>query len=232
MSLKPFVLTAALLVSVSATAQQYEKNGQPCVAELCVGDGIAEIAKVKWDTAVGSFSIGNQYPPVAGSKVSDSDLKRLKTVYPEVSGASAPYLQDKKFDNAALPALAKLGVQCSQDYLEGNYTTANGNPTHVRISLIPDAKDSSKQTWFVTLISRQFPASVTNEQRAEVRSQLQERYKRWLEKRSNPKPGESRVEIDRYNDVKLNLVNFQGLEEANRRKQHPQCGGTAKVGID
>jgi hypothetical protein len=40
-----------LLIPTTVLAQQYEKNGLPCISGLCIGDGLPEIGRIKWDRA-------------------------------------------------------------------------------------------------------------------------------------------------------------------------------------
>jgi hypothetical protein len=64
---------------------------------------------------------------------------------------------------------------------------------------------------------------------------LQQRYHNhglWNHSLKNPKPGDARAKVEGYSSIALHLNSFHGVDEGNRRKQHPQCGGTAKVKID
>ena len=47
---KQSVLSAILgMMLLPAFADEYKKNGLPCVAEICIGDGLEEMARVKWE---------------------------------------------------------------------------------------------------------------------------------------------------------------------------------------
>jgi hypothetical protein len=48
-------------------AQSYEKNGLPCIAELCVGDGLEELSRIKWDRAKSALSLMGK-PDYVGSR--------------------------------------------------------------------------------------------------------------------------------------------------------------------
>ena len=48
-------------------AQSYEKKGLPCIAELCIGDGLEELSKIKWDRAKNAFSLMGK-PDYVGSR--------------------------------------------------------------------------------------------------------------------------------------------------------------------
>jgi hypothetical protein len=235
MLLKSLAVAAALLASLPCAAQDYEKNGMPCLAEVCIGDSVADLAKTKWDAAKVGGWISNATQTVAGRKISDTDVSRLKPNFPQPVGAAAPYLHFKAFDNTALAALANVKAVCAEHVLTGTFTTANGNPTIVMIALMADADDPAKQTWRVHQIIRKFPGAVTKEQMAEVRSQLNERYANYLvsnHKLGNPKPGDARVNVTGYSDVQFGMYMQRGPEYHNRLKMHPACGGTAKVKID
>jgi hypothetical protein len=228
-------LCATLLAGLPCAAQDYEKNGQPCLAEVCIGDSLADLAKTKWDAAKVGGYVNNNYQAVAVSKITTNDLERLKPFYPQPAASAAPYLHYKLFDNAALATLSGVTAACADHVLTGTFTSASGNPTMVMISLMSDAADPSRQTWRVRNVIRKFPGAVSKEQVAEVRAQLKERYARYIvgnPKVGGGKPGEGRVTLGGYSDVQFGMYMRRGPEEANRLKLHPACGGSAKVKLD
>lgn len=217
----------------AAQAQELQKNGLPCVAEICLGDGIDALSKVQWDRAKNPFSTPTKPQYTAARKLRDGEVKMLQAQFRGDLSAAGPFLSDKMFDALALPVLARVSAACAPHELIGTFTTAAGNPTRVGIALIPDQTDTSKQQWTVISITRNIPAVVTEQQKSEARAQLAERYQAFdLRKTKNAKPGEGRMSINDNASFGFYLWLFRGVEEADRMKQHPQCGGGAKVKLD
>jgi len=77
-------LSVLLVLSVPTLgfAQSYEKSGLPCTAELCIGDGLAELGKVKWDRAKAALSLSGK-PDYVGSRSLDHfEVEAVKRIYP------------------------------------------------------------------------------------------------------------------------------------------------------
>lgn len=228
------ILICTFSISYSINAQEFEKNGQPCVAEICIGDGIVELQKIEWDRAKNPFSDKNKPLYTSARKLSASEFKMLQKKFKGGLNASAPFLADGLFDSIALPELSKINVACEINQLIGTYTTKNGNPTRVGISLIPSKSDSSTQAWTVVQISRTFPTAVSEQQKHEIEAELTKRYFKFGAKNmniKNPKPGESRYSQN-FRKFGFNLNLFKGVNIANRLNSHPQCGGKEKINID
>lgn len=236
MSFKAIILTLPLLsFQIICLAQETEKNGLPCVAEICLGDGITELSKLEWDRAKNPFSSPKKPLYTAIRKLSEAERKILRTQFRGNIEQAAPFLYDKQFDSIALPALSLVSAACMPNELIGTYTTKNGNPTRVGIALTPNQTDTSKQKWTVITIMRSFPAAVSTEQKAEVETQLVERYRAFGAKNmniKNAKLGEGRFFFNYGAGFGFHLSLFRGIEEENRMKLHPTCGGTAKIKID
>lgn len=230
-----FSVLAVTALSSTCLAQQNEKNGLPCVAEICLGDSIPELSKLQWDRAKNPFSNPKKPLYTGARKLSEGEMKLLNLQFRGNIPPAAAFLYDKQFDSGALPALAQVIAACSANELIGTYTTQNGNPTRVGIVLTPNQSDTSKQQWTVTSIVRTFPAAVSNEQKTELEAQLVERYHAYGAKNmniKNAKPGEGRYFANYGTPFGFHLSLFRGLEEANRMKLHAACGGTEKLKID
>lgn len=228
-------LVAWLPAAHADDAAKLVKNGVPCVAELCLGDGLAELAKIQWDRAKNPFSKAQTVPYSATRKLSAGETRRVSEIYRGDTAPAGAYLYDKMFDSESLGALARVKVACEQNELIGTYTTKGGNPTRVGIILTPDLADAGKQQWTVVSINRTFPAAVTNEQRAEVEQQLVERYHAFGAKNPNirnAKAGEGRFFFT-GSPFGFHLTLSRGYSaEVNRMKQHPECGGAKKISVD
>lgn len=202
---------------------EFAKNGMPCVAEICLGDGIAELQKVKWDKV--KKETLNKYLIEYVNKNFRGNLK-----------ASTPYLRTGfmgntgAFDNQALANLDAVTVDCvTQSYtlLAGSYTSKAGNPTGVSIRLVP-SQDNMTQKWTVVAINRRFKTQ-SEKQNSEVTSQLRERYGNFLSSLSVVKEGTGQVYIDSTPQLILSISLITAVERA---RLHPACGGAAKVNID
>lgn len=235
------VLIAIPVIAIPSAciATEFEKSGLPCVAEVCLGDGLGELGKVQWNRAQNpDLPIGRAPHFTSTQKLRAEELKMVQSQFRGDVVQAAPYLYENSFDGNALPALSRVVAVCSlnpflgpKGELIGAYTTQNGNPTRVAIALIPSQTDTSKQRWTVVRITRSFPSAISDEQQSEVREQLAERYKAFdIRKTRNAKSGEGRFSMNPGSHFTLHL--FRGIDEANRRILHPACGGTVKVKID
>lgn len=200
------------------------KNGIPCVAEVCLGDGIAELKKVKWDK-------------VKKETVNKPLLEYVSKNFRGNLKASTPYLRrgysgnTGVFDNQALSYLDAVIADCvTQSYtlLSGTFTSKVGNPTEVVIRLVP-SQDNQTQKWTVVVIRRTFKTQ-SGQQSNEVTAQLKERYANFPTILNGVKEGEPQVYIDSVSPALTLSTNLQTAVE--RARLHPACGGATKVNID
>jgi hypothetical protein len=234
MPLKVIVLALPLLAMQSTClAQGVEKKGLPCVGELCLGDGIAELSKIQWAPAQGAFKIDSKAQLSAARKLSEDDLRTVKAAFPN-AGEAAPYLYDKQFDAAALPFLTRLAAACESNELFGTYGANTETPTRVGISLTPSLTEAGKQAWTVTTIVREFPSALSNVQKGDITTQLNQRYAKYGAGNPNiqpAKPGEARFFPSGMTRFGFGLSLARGTDEAARLKQHPVCASDkAKAG--
>lgn len=229
------LLLAAQPFAQAQDAAPLEKNGVPCVAELCLGDGLAELSKIQWDRAKNPFSKEQKVPYSVTRKMSPYDTDRLNRIYRGDTKPAGAYLADALFDSESLPALKSVNVACERNELFGTFTTKSGLPTRVGIILTPDLADPGQHRWTVINITRTIPGAVSNEQKAEVEQQLSARYHVYDIKNlklKNPKAGEGRFYAT-SSPFGFYLTQWRGgMAEGNRMKQHPACGGATKVSID
>jgi hypothetical protein len=231
-------LTGSVLLAVSTPvfSNDFEKNNLPCVAEFCLGDGLAELGKVNWDRArIPGVSFRGKSVYVTENPLPASDAKLVSELYPgKDSIAVAQYLKKRGFDGNALPLLQKVTAFCgsSSEPLKGTFTTKSGNPTEVGISLLPDPKDLKTQRWTIVSISRRYPEAKSPTQQADLRKQFDERYGRFG--KLVPERGTPAVYVvsdplsSSYGfDIFMRIDAYLGLEKKPRQSQpvNAACAG-------
>ena len=234
MQFKALALALPLLaMPLASHAEPLEKNGLPCLLELCLGDGLPELSKIQWTPAVTAFKINNKIQHTSERKLSEDDLKVLKAIYPN-AGEAAPFLYEKKFDTKALAALAQVAAACDVNELFGAFGTDTGAPTKVGISLMPSKTDRKGQAWVVTSIIREFPSATSIEQKASVTSLLKRRYGKYGAGSAElppAKPGEGRFFLGGMSNFGFGLSLVRAPDEATRLKAHASCAADkAKAG--
>lgn len=221
------LLFATLLLAfpTASMGQSYERNGLPCVANLCIGDGLEELSALEFDRAVQVASSRL----IADLPVSPNHLKRLASEYHGDIDAAAPYLAYYAFDSVALQSLGKLQARCSTiGELKGSYTTSSGIKTSVAIALVPRPTSTAEHRWTVVTINQIFPDRVLSKEQAKsISAELNSRYKAFVSQNKRPVPGSARV---RLHPKSISLQYFGGSPD--RSLQHPLCLGSAKLGID
>lgn len=228
---KLFALALPLLaVQSTCMAQDLEKKGLPCVAELCLGDGLAELSKIQWTPAENAYKINNKVQLTSARKLTDDDIRSLRATWP-YSGDAAPYLYDKQFDSNALPALAHVFAACESNELFGTYGGSGDTPTRVGISLTQSLTDPSKQEWTVTTIVRDFPSAKSNDDKSVITKLLNERYAKFGAGRTDVPPakvGEGRYFPGGMTRFGFGLSLYRGNDEASRLKTNPICHAAEK----
>ena len=174
-------LAVSMLAASGSFGQALEKpGGYACVPELCIGDGMDELKKIKFQPATqwrlrvtdGSWwnnsgaqskvpallDIKKPIPKEYASTVSRY-LESLRGD-PKAVSAAMPYLAYGNFDNRALEVVEKIDAVCPNFYggivLQARYTGANDRLTTVAIQLVPDEQGAG-QSWRVVGVDRYFP---------------------------------------------------------------------------
>lgn len=232
MPLKAIVLALSLLAVVPGAMAQngIEKNGLPCIPEICLGDSLPELSKILWAPAQTSFKINNKAQATSERKLSDDDLKALKGLFP-MAAEAAPFLYEKQFDASALQALSRVTAACDVNELFGTFGSS-AVPTKVGISLMPSASDPGRQAWTVTSIVREFPDVNTIEQKASVTLMLKQRYGRFgagTRELPSTKPGDGRFFLGGMSNFGFGLSMVRAPDEDKRLKQHTMCSAASKV---
>jgi len=177
MSKNTMLLCAAALIGflpLAASAEEYVKDGNPCLGGVCVGDDMMTHIGVKWIPAPRN---GSQ---IAGARKDLADEKqRAKIIAPQPADVirdAAPYLADMMFDVDAkgLTALSKVKGYCTSKTIWGTFLSESGYPTKVEAQLTPSA-DGKVQTFVVTTITRGYPV-MTDAQAEHLFEELKKHY--------------------------------------------------------
>jgi hypothetical protein len=174
------LLAVAVLAtaSLSATAQVYEKNGNPCLGGVCAMDDLSTLAAaVKWEKIIVAFSLGT---PISTVKLDEKQLHSLQLTLapqpPMVLKAAGPFLRFHRFDADGITKLAKVKGYCEPlEYaMEGTYKSENGHNTRV-VANVRGNPDGTSQL-VVEMIIREYPYEYSPEQLNELHRQMRERY--------------------------------------------------------
>jgi hypothetical protein len=205
-----------LFISCSSfAAEQYIKNGLPCINNICLGDDLSSLEKISWEAKK------------IRSKPSLSKLKKVYRGSDESIQNAALYL-DRGFDNEGLKFLKEIKVACQNKSISGKFVTENGNPTVVTVTLMP-TKNPDQQRWTVTNIARTYPSAISNQQKTEVISQIKERYASILDGKNK----KSVMTLIPIGNLAVTFILVEGLVGINEQLiKHPLCGGASKVSID
>jgi hypothetical protein len=229
-------VSLGLLLSSGTVAQQFERANYPCIAELCVGDSLPELSEIQWDRAKLTFPSADNKPVwVDSTRIQDRDLKLLQQTYHGAVTPVAQYLQAETFDQNALSLLQSVTVDCGTHQLAGTYTSQGGNPTTVKISLMPLQNDVTTQHWVVVSISRSYSDAATQAQRADIEKQLEPRYRRFDLANGIPQGVNGSFSINPSGfsaPFGFSLLLMTKPDDLDRRRQHPQCGGFKKMSVD
>lgn len=222
---KIYTFVSSTLLTVFLTSMQsisyadeYVKNGLPCVKEICVGDGLDELSKVNWDKS--KLWKNPQYTKYVVERFNDNYRGNLKK--------SKDYIVQNTFDSTGLKYFSDVKASCLHDLNPvGTYTSKDGNQTKVTIGLVPDSKelDSLEQKWTVVWISRHYLVK-SDQQRSEIYEANKERYKSLTEA-----PGSGFNRSD-FHAGKLELSMNQRPNIIEHKRLNPLCGGSEKVKID
>lgn len=162
------IASTAIAQSVEESPVNFERKGKACVKEICLGDGIDKLKKIKWKKVEGLTSPTMKKQIIAGSLAH----------YKGNLEASWVYLHAKQFDSNTLKTLHQVKAVCNgfSKFLIGEYISEGGNPTRIEIMLIPTSFSGNAQEWKVSSIQRRYPKAVSEQQRASINSKLKKKY--------------------------------------------------------
>lgn len=208
-------------------AQPYNRNGWPCVNEICVGDGLAELARVKWEKIkpreYSKSKVFRDSEIATGEAVSRLHLVDVRAPAAAMKVMHFYSLAAMRFDAGVLAALPDVRA-CGPLAMFATFYTDSGLRTEVTIQLIP-TPDGQQQDWRVVKILRYWPSDLGKDQRAELESLLSKAYADFLN-RSVTTPTSVDVlgsylalEWSRYHP------SGQGLSSIANRDQHLKLPG-------
>lgn len=216
----------AAVFSAAAMAEDYVRDGRPCLSGICVGDEISTLAGIKWQAA--SF----QGKPIS-LKTTNADVKSLLNNFAPSAAAAvaaaAPYLLFNVFDGQAIPKLANVKGFCNPHGLTGTFISDSGHNTEVEINVVPGA-DPSSQSLQVIRIVRIFPSSgYTSAQMSELSKQLEERYRGV--RKGSPRGTEPAWSFDTVFGYMLILWApiVYGTQVGDQLMAYPGCGKSLKI---
>ena len=234
--IKSLALAACLCTTISAAAQTFEKNQLPCTVELCLGDGLAELASISWE----KVTLDNK--PETSQTLRDLREWRFGLQRKDYRGnldAVLPYLDQNRFDKGALAGLARIKAACTMRELSGDFVTASGHKTTVVIALMPNLTDPSIQDWRVMQIRRLYPDGMSAPQREELTQTLNTRYQKWADHRRAPiipTLGKPVFYVSNSNPLffvmQMSVHESPFVELKDKHRHHPLCGGLGKVSAD
>lgn len=208
-------------------AEESVKSGQPCLSGVCIGDDIASLSRIKWDTAGAAF--GGK--PANTIKPDDKQLTALADKFPPASAAAvrdaAGYLQFGGFDKEGLPKIAKLAGACEPLDLAGTFKSPEGHLTRVRISSEPGSTPSA-QAWRVKSIIQRYPKDMTAAKTQELITQLKQRY---ASVKQTPSQSDLHVPTWKFDEKRQELTLSAPFGSLSKKKeqlrQFPGCAKTA-----
>lgn len=228
----------------SVSASQYVKNGLPCVLEICVGDGLEELKKIKWqpvrpDPSRVGITTQMLWSAQQGMKQNDKLLiDRAKLDWEGDVSNVFRYWAQGSFDSEALPALSGITASCAGNVIYGTYTSNAGSPTAVSIGLKYANTSSPKQKWVVVEISRSIPNSsyLSMNESQQIKDDLAQRYKGMMLLHATG----AGTQVQAAHGT--GQVNFLGtvvilgsadkVNSYEKLKLHPHCGGGKKISLD
>jgi hypothetical protein len=210
-------ILSIVAVPALAAAQDEFRNGRTCIAEICVGDGLVEVGKVKWDAA--KVAVPFEKPePITSYKVPDRRKVQIEQMYRGNLARALPYLAGSAFDQSVLSSLSGIIVCEHRGGIAGTFTDKSGNPIKVVITLVPDAKDVSIQHWIVTNIERHYVGANTEEKREAKRAEMDKVYAAAISTTLPSGRGMYHMSGDR-----LYLTLRRDDESYRRLGMHPSC---------
>ena len=173
--------------SYQAGAEEYVKDGNPCLNDICIGDNISTLMqkKIPW-VQVKGYS-GENYAKYKPNSIAINRGKELVAPQPESNYKNAIFYLTTpsiigsangggSFDARGLEQISKVHGFCRGLTLEGKFKSKSGYLTTVSMTLVP-SDDGASQDFFIRHIIRDFPRNTTIDDKFQVESEFTERYR-------------------------------------------------------
>ena len=235
-TMKTIITLLLIFIQSICFAQVYEKGGFPCVAEICIGDGLSELKNVEWDPVFKKMYSAKE----RDNYLANGKLEAINNRYRgNISKDAALYLDSERFDSKSLSLLTEISALCGDGgYLKGNYKTKGGNDTQVSIRLLPNSQGSNEQQWTVVHIRRFVSTPMNKQDIKAAEKELSERYKAFntVDEKGYQKTKPTEKGAFTFNDftsyftfdLEYSSEDYNRFRKTNRLP--PQC--TKKINID
>lgn len=181
------LLLILLGISQQVRAEEFVKDGNPCLNDICIGDNMATLMqkKIPW-VQVKGYS-GESYAKYKPNSIAINRVKELVSPQPESNYKNAIFYLTTpsivgsgngggSFDARGLEQISKVHGFCSKLTLEGKFKSKSGYLTTVSMTLVP-SDDGTSQSFVVRHIIRDFPRNTTVDDKFQVESEFTERYR-------------------------------------------------------
>jgi hypothetical protein len=165
---------SASLTSAARAEGTADKNGWPCVNEICLNDGLSELKKISWTIA--PIAADSKYVPVISlDRALDEDFAST------IKGNAKELHQLRKqstlgaIDIRGINILERIIASCKFSTFTARYKSKTGQDTKVEITSIP-INDSGDFAFRVTNIERVLPNTLNTSQVKEIEQSLIQRY--------------------------------------------------------
>lgn len=215
---------------MAAAAPAHVKEGLPCVAELCIGDDVLQLAEdLAWQPVVNPAN----GVPLAASRVSTAYLDHLKLAVrgPDAAvEAVAPYWVLRRFDADGLRALSAIRAICGTlgfaGRLQASYLGGAGELTEVGFEPIASA-DAAQQRFRIVEIRRFPPPGTDAAQLQAIAAAARSRYAGLAPYAASEQPAAAWVAgPGRAPHLRLLAPTGDAADNAYRLRQHPDCVAT------
>lgn len=250
--MKKITLLLILLgINYQAGAEEFVKDGNPCLNDICIGDNMATLMqkKISW-VQVKGYS-GESYTKYKPNSIAINRVKELVAPQPDSNYKNAIFYLTTpsiigssngggSFDTRGLEQIIKVQGFCRGLTLEGKFKSKSGYLTTVSMTLVP-SDDGASQDFIIRHIIRDFPSNTTVDDKFQVESEFTERYRSvrragWHDQRlANAIPAiqDGKNDINpswRFNGNYLLLASPYSVEDTSQLfLKYPGCNQSLKV---
>lgn len=162
----------------TAYADDYVKNGMPCLSGVCVGDDIVNLKSINWKPAVSDM--GRPLASITPDILGKNRMTEVSKFFPpQIDKAElesiAPYISLGRLDSNGIELLTKIKVFCEPpEGLDASFVSESGNHTRVSFRIFQNLNGIPSIR--VRGISRHFSNNLSKHELAEIEDELAKRY--------------------------------------------------------